>query len=750
MPELRAAPRRARALAGAAGVAMLAMLAIHVAHTTLGLGSAGVADAAKTLGTVALLVVLGVRAATARSDRVAWAALTLGAAAWIGGTLWVAAVGPPPAGAAVSVTDVFYGLFYPFAYLAVGLHARTRLRRPARRVWLDGLIAMLSIGALGWVLTVGPILAQPTNDHLAVLADGAYVLGDLLLAALTVAVLGLIGWRAGRSLGALACGLAVFAAADSVYMLRAAAGSYTPGTPLDSLWAAGLVLMALAAWQPPADERRAAAGLALLVPPFAFSLTALGVLVYAGLASAPAVAVVLAGGAALTAMVRTALTFIEVRGLAEVRRLAATDDLTGLPNRRQFNRRLREALDAARERDATVALLLIDLDRFKELNDTLGHRAGDLVLAQIGPRLRAVLRASDELARLGGDEFAVLLADAADAEPVGLRIGRALEESFTIDGIDVRIGASIGIAVFPEHGDDAETLLQRADVAMYQAKAARTGHAFYERERDRHSRERLALIGELRDAIGTEQLLLHYQPKLDLATGEVRDVEALVRWEHPTRGLLAPGAFVPLAEQTGVMGALTNHVLDAALHQIARWYDDGIDLSVAVNVSAETLLDEGWALDVSSALVRHGVPASRLRIEITEDALMGDPDRALRVVESLVATGVGVSLDDFGTGYSSLALLKHLPVDELKIDRVFVRDLLHDDADAAIVRSVVDLGRRFGVKTVAEGVEDEATLRRLAEDGVTVAQGFHIARPLPAGELEAWLDARAGAGAAVA
>jgi diguanylate cyclase len=223
-----------------------------------------------------------------------------------------------------------------------------------------------------------------------------------------------------------------------------------------------------------------------------------------------------------------------------------------------------------------------------------------------------------------------------------------------------------------------------------------------------------------------------------------------VRWNHPDRGLLAPGAFVPLAEQTGVMGALTGHVLDTALAQVAAWYADGLDVAVAVNVSAETLLDEGFALDVSGALVRHGVPASRLRIEITEDALMGDPDRAVRVLESLVATGVGVSLDDFGTGYSSLALLKHLPVDELKIDRGFVRDLLTDDADRAIVQSVIDLGRRFGVRTVAEGVEDGATLRRLGEDGVTMAQGYHIARPLPAGELEAWLAARAGARVAIA
>src|SRR4051794_30701518 len=395
-------------------------------------------------------------------------------------------------------------------------------------------------------------------------------------------------------------------------------------------------------------------------------------------------------------MGRPALTFTDIRRLAEIRRQATTDDLTGLPNRRHLDRSLQRRLEAAKVRGASLALLLIDLDGFKELNDTLGHRAGDLVLEQIGPRLRAVLRAGDELARLGGDEFAVVLSDADDAEPVGRRIASALGAGLTVDGIDVRIGASIGIAVFPEHGEDAETLLQRADVAMYQAKAARSGHAFYQRDRDRHSRERLALIGELRDAIGTDQLVLHFQPKLDIATGAVRDVEALVRWMHPERGLLAPGAFVPLAEQTGVMGELTWHVIDAALRQVAAWYERGIDLAVAVNVSAATLLDEGWATDVAGALVRHGVPASRLRIEITEDALMGDAERALRVVEGLVATGIGVSVDDFGTGYSSLGLLKHLPVDELKIDRTFIRDLLTDTADAAIVQSVVDLGGRSG------------------------------------------------------
>jgi EAL domain-containing protein (putative c-di-GMP-specific phosphodiesterase class I) len=281
---------------------------------------------------------------------------------------------------------------------------------------------------------------------------------------------------------------------------------------------------------------------------------------------------------------------------------------------------------------------------------------------------------------------------------------------------------------------------------MYQAKAARTGHAFYERDSDRHSRERLELIGELRDALGTDQLVLHYQPKLDLRRGEVTEVEALVRWQHPRLGLLAPGAFVPLAEQTGVMRALTDHVLEAALAQLAAWHRDGLAIGAAINVSAAMLLDEAWSTSVSAAVARWSVPASRLRIEITEDAIMADPERAVRVLARLRAEGVGLSLDDFGTGYSSLGQLKRIPVDEIKIDRAFVRDITADEADAAIFQSVADLGRRLGIRIVAEGVEDADTLRRVAEFGADVAQGYHISRPLPADRLEAWLragDARA-------
>src|SRR4051794_36559598 len=744
MPELAGAGPRTRAAVTVAVVAMPAALAGEVALTASGraAGSSALAYAlVMTVGFVSMMTVLALRAAMPSSDRRVWIALTAAAGMWMAGTVWESTIGHAD-GAAIGPADALWLSFYPLAYLAVVLRGRSTMRL-ARILRVDGLVSVLSVGAVGWLLVVDPIIASARLTDAETAVNAAYVTGDLGVMGLVVGVLALHGWRAGRAWGLLAAGLAVFAAGDSIYLVQLARGTYVQGSPLDVLWAAGLLLIALSAWQPARAPRTGAPGIAVLAPPFGFALAALSVLVYAGLHPAPAMAVVLAAGAALASMGRTALTFGDVRRLAEVRRQASTDDLTGLPNRRHLDRSLRARLDVARLRGGSLALMLIDLDGFKELNDTLGHRAGDLVLEQIGPRLRGVLRSSDELARLGGDEFAVVLSDAADAAAVGGRIRQALEAGLTIAGIDVRIGASIGIALSPEHGDASGTLLQRAEVAMYQAKAARSGHAFYERDRDRHSRERLALIGELRDAIGTDQLVLQFQPKLDVETGAIRDVEALVRWLHPERGLLGPGAFVPLAEQTGVMGELTQHVLDAALRQVAEWYAGGLDLTVAVNVSAATLLDEGWASDVASALVRHGVPASRLRIEITEDALMGDAERALRVVEGLVATGIGVSVDDFGTGYSSLGLLKHLPVDELKIDRTFIRDLLTDDADAAIVQSVVDLGGRLGLRTVAEGVEDSETLDRIAEYGVTVAQGFHIARPLPADELERWLAARA-------
>src|SRR4051794_2330486 len=536
MPELAGAGPRTRAAVTVGVVAMPAALAGEVALTASGraAGSSALAYAVvMTVGFVSMMTVLALRAAMPSSDRRVWIALTAAVGMWMAGTVWESTIGHAD-GAAIGPADALWLSFYPLAYLAVVLRGRNTMRL-ARILRVDGLVSVLSVGAVAWLLVVDPIIASARLTHAETAVNTAYVTGDLGVMGLVVGMLALHGWSAGRGWGLLATGLAVFAAGDSIYLAQLAKGTYVEGSPLDVLWAAGLLLIALAAWQPAPVARKGPPTGAVLAPPFGFAIAALSVLVYAGLQRAPAVSVMLAAGAVLASMARTALTFSDIRRLAEVRRQATTDDLTGLPNRRHLDRSLRARLDAAPLRGTSLALLLIDLDRFKELNDTLGHRAGDLVLEQIGPRLRAVLRSTDELARLGGDEFAVVLSDADDAEAVGRRIHQALEAGLTVDGIDVRIGASIGIALFPEHGDDAETLLQRADVAMYQAKAARSGHAFYERDRDSHSRERLALIGELRDAIGTDQLVLHYQPKLAVETGAVRDVEALIRWNHPER-----------------------------------------------------------------------------------------------------------------------------------------------------------------------------------------------------------------------
>jgi diguanylate cyclase (GGDEF)-like protein len=375
---------------------------------------------------------------------------------------------------------------------------------------------------------------------------------------------------------------------------------------------------------------------------------------------------------------------------------------------------LHSRIAAARAHDLSLALLLIDLDGFKELNDTLGHHAGDEVLRQIGPRLARLLRAEDTLARLGGDEFAVVLtpADEVTASTAGLRLRAALEQSFEVGDIAVHIDASVGIAMFPEHGADALGLLQRADVAMYEAKRMRTGHEVYLSSRDRHSRDRLALIGELHSALQAGQLVLHYQPTADLATRAVRSVEALVRWEHPQRGLLGPNEFLPLMEQSGLTRALTEFVLDRAIEEIGDLRRRGFDLSVAANLGPADLLDLG-------------LPSE---IERTTDVLVG-----------LRAPAVLTALDDFGAGHAALGHIKQLEVDTLKIDRSFVMRLVDDERDAAIVHSLVDLGHRLGVRVVAEGVESRQAWARLSEWSCDEAQGYFVGRPMPAPELESWL-----------
>lgn len=420
---------------------------------------------------------------------------------------------------------------------------------------------------------------------------------------------------------------------------------------------------------------------------------------------------------------------------------ASSDDLTGLPNRTMLHERLQDALVEISRVGGTLTLLLLDLDRFKEVNDTLGHEAGDTVLKQVAVRLRHELRTSDLLVRLGGDEFAVLLHDTDEmgGTRVAEKLIAALEKPIMLIDRPLDVGASIGIAGLLNDDDDAATLLRRADVAMYVAKRGSSGFARYLPVQDENSPDRLLLQGELRRAISEDELVLHYQPKVSLNTRRLVSVEALARWRHPRRGLLAPDLFIPMAEQSGLIKPLTEWVLDAALRQASAWQQRGFTIPVAVNVSVQNLHDPALASTIVALLARHHVRPSDLIVEITETSVLRDPARTTQVLEHLRALGLLVAIDDFGAGQAGLGYLKQLLADELKIDRSFITDLAHSHHDAAIVGAVIELGHNLGLSVVAEGVEDADTWDRLAALGCDIAQGYYIARPLPAAELDFWL-----------
>jgi diguanylate cyclase (GGDEF)-like protein/PAS domain S-box-containing protein len=424
---------------------------------------------------------------------------------------------------------------------------------------------------------------------------------------------------------------------------------------------------------------------------------------------------------------------------------ALHDGLTGLPNRLLLHDRLAQAIRMAERDCRPFALCVIDLDRFKDVNDTLGHLAGDQLLQEVAFRLRQALRASDTVARLGGDEFALVLPD-VDGNAATLaaqKVVEAVAAPLVLECHDVAVGASVGIALYPENGGDAETLLRCADVAMYVAKQTRGGYAVYTPDQDHSSSERLTLVGALRRAIAEDELTLVYQPKVDCRTGEVGGVEALVRWQHPRQGLIQPDRFIPLAEQTGLIRPLTRWVLNAALRQARAWQDEGLTLSVAVNLSAHDLQDIELPRRVAGLLERWDVGPQWLKLELTESALMSDPAQALSVLTELCELGVRIAIDDFGTGYSSLGYLKRLPAHEIKIDRSFVADMAGQERDRAIVRSTIDLGHNLGLAAVAEGVEDQRTLDLLGGLGCDLAQGFFLSRPLPASMVAEWCRRRA-------
>ena len=673
-----------------------------------------------------------------------------------------------------SWADVGYLASYPFALLAILFLPHQRRSLTSRtRVVFDAVIAMIGVVTFSWYFVLGPTIMYGASSMLDRLVGTAYPLSTLVLIFCLVLLTVRNNVPAMRPvIYLLFLAFAVITITNTIYDYQQLHNLYMTGSLLDLGWPLGYLLLGLAARafyvQPEpgpqivaeAKENERAAEQNTpwqILIPYAWIPT-LGVLLlfiwrrggHSSLVMGVVVgAVVLLGlmlVRQLVAMRELHALYVNNDALAstnmQLEIQATHDELTGLPNRSFLQRRLEQEAHIARESNIPAALLLLDLDRFKEVNDTLGHTVGDLLLQKIGQRLQNQLRPTDLIARLGGDEFAIVLpaTDAAGAIYAARTLLGALDAPTLVDDHAFSIGGSIGIALTPEHGDDVTTLLRCADVAMYVAKRSQSGLAEYTPEVDKHSPRKLALMSELRQAIADDGLLIHYQPKVSFSLGRMVGVEALVRWPHPVLGLIPPDDFIPLAERTGLIGPLTRWVLERAVHQCRDWEQAGLHMNVAVNLSTHTLYDPQLLSTVTDLLQKYEVAPSQLTLEITESMLMEEPERAHVVLADLRALGLSISIDDFGTGYSSLVYLKRLTIDEVKIDKAFVFGLGvdADPADAAIVRAVVAMARPLQCEVVAEGVETVETWTFLQELGCDLAQGYYFSRPLPATALEQW------------
>jgi diguanylate cyclase (GGDEF)-like protein len=732
-----------RALAGAF-VVLLVLLVVTAVNAILGVGGRAGDDFVRNWVSSAVYIVVAAivafRAIRVEAKRHSWAAFALGLALYgLGNVLWSFWLGELRNPPFPSVCDGLWLTLYPLSYAGILGFARLRGQRtvPAG-VWLDGLIAGAGLAALGATFVFEPVQASATGSPTAVATELAYPICDLLLAALMVGVLALRGWRVDRTWGLLAGGFVLLAVADCMYAVQVAGGSSSPSPLTNLAYVVAVGALAFAGWQADPDIRPRLEGWSLLLIPAGFTLVALGLLLYDHVERLGPLAFGLAFVTLLGAVVRMGLAFRDLRSLAEARTQAATDDLTALPNRRLFMRHARDAIAAARLTGSGVSVLMLDLDNFKQLNDTLGHDAGDTLLRLIGPRVRQAIRATDTLARLGGDEFAVLLFPHPGEDGISRvadKVLGTLREPFDVQGLALRITASVGIASFPQ-ASDAEELMKHADIAMYQAKASRSGYEFYAREQDNNSQARLSLAAELATALDHDGIVVHFQPQADAQSRRITSVEALVRLRVPDGRLVPPLEFLVAAEQAGLSRALTRKVAGIALDQLSLWRTAGYDLNLAVNTTVADLLDNKFPGEVAAALEARGLPPGALVLEVTESSVLSDPKRIGSVLAQLTELGIGISLDDFGTGYSSLTHLKSLPVCELKLDRSFVAQMRTDVTDAAIVSATIELARKLGIRVVAEGVEDEPTWTALNALGCDRIQGYLLSRPVPAAEIE--------------
>ncbi|HEX4281120.1 MAG TPA: EAL domain-containing protein [Solirubrobacteraceae bacterium] len=698
-------------------------------------------------GVVAFEIVAGalcvLKAAYLRRGRAVPILLGIGLVCWAVGDLILTiqslggATPPSP-----SLADVFYIAFYPITYAALMLLLRGNVRRFSLAGWLDGAVAGFGAAAVCATFAFDKVLHHAGGSSAGVAVNLAYPVGDVLLLGLVVGGAAIVPGKRKIPWLLLAAGYALNTVGDVFNVLGTTS---TVGTVLNDIaWPVAILLVSIAVWvrspndKPLLSEERHGFTLPAVAASAALVILFIGSLQHVGRVSLGlAVATLLVAGG------RSALSLIGLRSITEQRRRESiTDQLTGLGNRRALFQLMEEFTAEQREPEAperSLAFMFVDLDKFKEVNDTFGHPTGDELLRQLGTRLEDSLRSSDLVVRLGGDEFVVALLDAgADyAATVAARLTARIEEPFALDAVRVQIGASIGIAVMPGDATDADDLIRCADLAMYRAKLEGKPFAIYQEDLD-GAANRVQLVEELQEAIDGRQLELHYQPQVDLSTGEINSVEALVRWIHPRLGSVPPLEFIALAEDAGLMGALTTVVLDEALFQCATWRAAGKELTVSVNISASDLLNPDFPELVAGLLAGYGLGPEMLVLEMTETTAIADFERSQHAIQKLHDLGLVVSVDDFGAGFTSLAYLGSLAVKELKLDRSFIIRLAEskEGRDLALVRATVELAHALGLRVVAEGVEDNRCLSLLTGLRCDLVQGYVISKPKPANELE--------------
>jgi len=633
-----------------------------------------------------------------------------------------------------ALSDVGYlGSYVAFAVALVILTQR-QLGGRSKAARLDGFVIGLSAGAVAVSLWFESILRQVGSTQ-AVVVGLAYPLFDVVFLVIVVSGFAAAQFRFDWSSAAFGAGALTFAIGDIVYLNQVAADTYVPGTPLEWTWLTGILLFGLAAWAPThlRGQTTKEHWFAGTVVPALAAIVALSIVGFGIADRIPDLASLLAMSAIAVVFIRVSLTVRELRRANSAFYDARTDDLTSLLNRRGFGHEVDRLLVAA---PGGGSVMLLDLNGFKEVNDSLGHPAGDHLLVILGERFSRALPKGALVGRLGGDEFGFAVPGDHELGAISsAAVLQALHNPVTIDGMAVRVGASIGIATWPLDGTTKEDLLRAADVAMYYAKKNHLGSSWYSADRDPNSRERLALIQDLRIAIEQRSFEMHYQPTIAVDTGRVVGMEALIRWNHPEHGLMAPDRFIPLAERVGLIPAITRAVLDLSIAHLAEMRRAGHDLRLSVNISAMDLVDEELPTYIRTVLNAHQVDAGSLTLEITETALASDAARAERTLNALRAEGIRISIDDFGVGYSSLSQLLNLPLDELKIDRSFIANVNDDVRAQAILSATVELGRTLGLEIVAEGIETTEALDEVSARGVDVGQGFLFSRALPAAEF---------------